>query len=287
MPWYVNGEPVEDAAIREEMRLMRPQYEASVTGMDPVEAEMQLKEWARENVIERILLRQTALADPEPVPVEILDQALEAARTTAGGQVGCGASNSDEEIRRQVEIEFRLQRLLARVQNEVKPPGEKAIADYYKKHRDEFRTPELVWVKHVVANIDESQEEAAARAKIEASYEELKNGSPFEAVADRHSDCAGNGGDLGWFPRGEMVEEFEDVAFSLPVGGMSGIFRSPFGFHVLKVYGRKPAGVRPLADVRDHIVEALLQERRQQALEDYLDQLRAKADITQKKLVTP
>ena len=71
MPWYVNGELVDDAQVRDEAQMMRPRYQETVTDMDPIEAEMQLREWARENVIERILLRQTALADPEPVPPEI------------------------------------------------------------------------------------------------------------------------------------------------------------------------------------------------------------------------
>jgi hypothetical protein len=287
MPWFVNGEQVDDGAVRDEIRMMRPQYEASVTDMDPVDAEMQLKEWARENVIERMLLKQVALADPEPVPAEVIESGLEAARTEAGGQVGCGTRTSDDEIRQQIESNFRVQRLLARVQAEVKPPGEKTIVDYYKKNRDQFRTPELIWAKHVVRNIDEGGDETVARAEIEKAYAELTAGAPFEEVADKYSDCAGNGGDLGWFPRGEMVEEFEEVVFKLPMGGMSEVFRSPFGFHVVKVFGRKPAGVRPLADVKDEIIEALSRERHQQALEDYLDALRAKADIRQNKSAAP
>jgi hypothetical protein len=285
MPWYVNDEQVDEAAIKEEMRLMRPQYEASVTGMDPIEAEMQLKEWARENVVERMLLKQTALADTEPVPPDIIEQGLQATRNDAGGQVGCGMRTTDEEIRQQIEAEYRLQRLLNKVQSEVKSPGEKAIADFYKKHRDRFRTPELCWAKHVVKNVEEPEKEQAARVEIEKAYEELRAGASFEEVADKYSDCAGNGGDLGWFPRGEMVEEFEKVVFSVPVNGTSEIFRSVFGFHIAKVYGRKPAGARPLQDVRDEIVEILTAERRQKALEDYLDALRAKADIRQTKSV--
>ncbi len=283
MPWYVNGELVDDAAVRDEARMMRPRYQEAFSDMDPIEAEMQLKEWARENVIERMLLKQTALADPEPVPAEFLDEALESARTEAGGVVGCGTRTSDDEIRAQADLEFRMQRLLQRVQSEVKEPSAKEIEAYYKKNRDNFRTPELCWAKHVVKNVGEGADETAARAAIEQAEADIKAGAPFEEVADKFSDCPGSGGDLGWFPRGEMVEEFEDQVFALPVGGTTGIFRSVFGFHVARVYGRKPAGVRPLNDVRDDIVEVLKQEKRQQALESYLDALRAKAEIKQVK----
>lgn len=283
MPWYVNGELVDETQVRGEASMMRPQFMQSAGNMDPVEAEMQLREWARENVIERILLRQTALADPEPVPAEVVEQGLEASRSDAGGLVGCGTRNSDEEIRQQVEIEYRLQRLLSRVHATVKAPAEKEIAAYYKKNREQFRTPELCWARHIVRNVDEHHDEESARATIEEALGELKAGVAFEEIADKHSDCAGNGGDLGWFPRGEMVEEFEEAVFQLPVGGMSEVFRSPFGFHIAKVYGRKPPGVRPLADVRDDIVNVLTQEKKQKALEDYLDALREKAEIRQSK----
>jgi hypothetical protein len=281
MPWYVNGELVDDTQVREEARMMRPRYQESVPDMDPVEAEMQLREWARENVIERMLLRMAAQADPEPVPPEIIEQGLANARTEAGGLVGCGTRNSEEEIRAQTEAEYRLQRLMARVHSGVREPSDNEIAAYYKKNRGQFQTPELCWAKHVVKNVGDGTGEAAARAAIEEAEADIRGGASFEEVADRHSDCAGNGGDLGWFPRGEMVDEFDEVVFRLPVGGTSGIFRSVFGWHIARVYGRKAAGVRPLGDVRDEIASILSQERRQKALEDYLDALRAKAEIRQ------
>ena len=59
---------VDDAAVRDEARMMRGQYMESVGDMDPIDAEMQLREWARENVIERMLLKAAAFADPEPIP---------------------------------------------------------------------------------------------------------------------------------------------------------------------------------------------------------------------------
>ena len=285
MPWYVNGELVDDTQVRDEARMMRPRYLESVTDMDPVEAEVQLREWARENVIERMLLKQVALADTEPVPDDVIEKSLEAARSEVGGLVGCGTRNSDAEIREQVETEYRLQRLVSRIHAGVKPPPEREVAAYYKKNREQFRTPELCWAKHIVKNVDEHHDEQSARASIDEALAQLQSGVPFEEVADKHSDCAGNGGDLGWFPRGQMVDEFEEVVFQLPVGGMSSIFRSAFGFHIAKVYGRKPEGLRPLPDVRADIVNVLSRERQQKALEDYLDALRAKADISQGKSV--
>jgi parvulin-like peptidyl-prolyl isomerase len=167
------------------------------------------------------------------------------------------------------------------VQESTQRPRPKDISDYYKKNKDRFWTPELIHAAHVVKNVNEHQDEATARAGIERAMEELRSGADFADVADRHSDCAGNGGSLGWFPRGEMVEEFENVAFALPSGGMSDIFRSIFGFHIAKVLERRPPGIRAFPDVKDEIEQALWREAREKAVEEYLDKLRAQADIRQ------
>ena len=281
MTWFVNGEAVDDAVVREEARAMRTRFMEEISGIDPVDAEMQLRDWARENVFERMLLRQQALADPESIPPEIIDQGLQTVRTEAGGQAGCGTRTSDEEIRKQVELQYRIQRLVQRVQENTQRPRAKDVSDYYKKNKDRFWTPELIHATHVVKNVDEHQDEETARAGIERAMEELRLGAEFAEVADRHSDCAGNGGDLGWFPRGQMVEEFENVAFTLSVGAISDIFRSGFGFHIVKLLERRPPGVRSFPDVKDEVEQALWRDAREKALEDYIDKLRAKADIRQ------
>src|SRR5215470_17078555 len=76
MAFTVNGELVEDSVIRAEASALRPRYEEVARNMDPIEAEMQLRDWSRENVIERILLRQEAASDPEPVSAEAIEQTL-------------------------------------------------------------------------------------------------------------------------------------------------------------------------------------------------------------------
>ena len=122
MAWFVNGEVVDDAAVRDEARMMRPQYMESIGAMDPIDAEMQLREWARENVIERMLLKAAALSDPAPVPPEVIAKAVEEAKTEAGGKVGCGTRTTDGDVRDQAETQYRIERLLVRVQSDVTPP---------------------------------------------------------------------------------------------------------------------------------------------------------------------
>jgi parvulin-like peptidyl-prolyl isomerase len=271
MAFTVNGELVEDSVIRAESSALRPQYEAAVQGMDPIEAEMQLRDWSRENVIERVLLRQEAAADPEPIPPDALEETLRSlhSRTKADG----------EELRKDVEIRMRVDRLLEKTTSKVAPPKHKEVADFYRKNKEQFRRPELVRAGHIVKNVDESVDEAAALAAIQKVQEELKAGASFEELADRHSDCAGNRGELGWVPRGQMVQEFEDVIFSLRENQISDIFRTVFGFHIAKVYERKPEGISDFAEVRETIESSLHRQKQERAVENFLDRLRAKAII--------
>jgi|YelNatPaOPRAMG01_1025707.scaffolds.fasta_scaffold06971_10 parvulin-like peptidyl-prolyl isomerase len=251
MPILVNGELIDDSVVSEEMAAMRPRYEEAMSDMDPLEREIQLKDWARENVIERTLLRQVAMRDPE---------------------LACGGEGEEE-------VAQRIQRLFHRITSSVPLPKPKEISEYYRKHKHEMRTPELVHAAHIVKNIDEENTEEQALAAITKIQEQLDAGADFFEVADEHSDCPGGGGDLGWFPRGQMVEEFEEVVFALQPGERSGIFRTAFGYHIAYVIDRRPEGIAEFPDVRDRIEALLLEQKRQQAVESYLDELRAKADV--------
>jgi parvulin-like peptidyl-prolyl isomerase len=279
MPLSVNGEIIDESLVRQEAAALRPRMIEAMAGEDPIALEMRVKEWARENVIERVLLRQTAAADPEPIDVELLERAVAQVRDQTPGQTGCIFPTQEDELRKEVETQLRVDRLVERLTAKVSAPRHKDVVEHYRKHKDSFLTPESIHASHIVKNIDEKQDEAAARAAIEQALAEVRGGATFAEVADRSSDCPGRGGDLGWFHRGQMVDEFEDVVFALEPGALSEIFRSPFGFHIAVLHARREAGPRTLEEVRPEIEEHLLQEKRQRVLEQYLDRLRAQADV--------
>jgi parvulin-like peptidyl-prolyl isomerase len=144
-------------------------------------------------------------------------------------------------------------------------PTRKEIDLYYKTHRSEFYAGDRVHALHIVKNLDGTVEREEALACLKRAEEELARGTEFGAVADRYSDCAGNGGDLGWFPRGVMVEEFESVVFEAPIGENTPIFETPFGFHIARVMERRAAGIPPLREVYDLVAEQILARRKAKA----------------------
>src|SRR5260370_12227907 len=279
MAFTVNGELVEDSVIRAESSSLRPQYEGAVEGMDPIEAEMQLRDWSRENVIERVLLRQEAASDPEPIATEVIEETLRNIQSQPTAQATCRTAEGADELRKDVEIRMRVDRLLEKTTSKVAPPKHKDVSDYYRKNKEQFRRPELVRAGHIVKNVGETEDEASDLAAIQKVQEELKGGANFEELADRCSDCAGNRGELGWVPRGQMVQEFEDVIFALKENEVSDIFRTVFGFHIAKVYGRKPEGFSDFAEVQESIVTALHRQKQEGAVANFIDRLKAKPVI--------
>lgn len=279
MPLLVNGERVDDTVLRDEERTIRPRLMEAMADEDPAAVEDRVRTWARENVIERILLRQQALADAEPVPEDAIEERLKEVNEQSAGQSGCIAPYDAGTLRKEIEIRYRIDRMVNRITAKVAAPKGKDVSDFYVKNREQFAVPEAIHAAHIVRNVDENAGEASARAAIEEARQAIESGAPFAEVADAHSDCPGRGGDLGFFPRGQMVDEFDTVVFALEPGEVSPIFRSPFGWHIATVIEKKAAGYRTLAEVRDEISATLHQQKRDKAVEQFLDRLMAQANV--------
>ena len=277
MALSINGEFVDDTVIRQETAALRQQYAGALEG-DTVEIEMRLREQAQQNVIARVLIRQEAARDPAPLDPEAVEAALAAVRSQSAMKAGCDPRAGEDVLRREIEARLRVERLLQKIGSKLARPRAKDVGDYYRKHRDEYHMPELIRAAHIVKNVDESTAEAAALEAIRAVQAQL-TADNFADLANEHSDCKGNGGDLGYFPRGQMVEEFDGVVFALKTGETSDIFRTPFGFHIARVVDRRGAGVRSLPEVKEEIEELLYQQKIRRAVDDLLDRLQANAEI--------
>jgi peptidyl-prolyl cis-trans isomerase D len=163
-----------------------------------------------------------------------------------------------------------LAQLRARV---VVLPGE--VEKYYRDNEPQYTTAEQVRASHILLKT-EGKDEAAVKAKAEALLKQVKGGADFAALAKKESEddqSKVQGGDLDYFGRGRMVKEFEEVAFSLPVGQVSEIVKSSFGFHIIKVTDKKPEAKRSLDEVRQQITEQLAFERAQTQATALADQL--------------
>jgi peptidyl-prolyl cis-trans isomerase D len=142
---------------------------------------------------------------------------------------------------------------------------------------EQYTTPEQVRASHILFKT-EGKDEAAVRATAEKVLAEVKAGGDFAVLAGKYSEdeaSKGKGGDLDYFSRGQMVPEFDQVAFTLPPGQVSDLVKTQFGFHIIKVTEKKAATVRPIDEVRPQIADQLKWERAQAQLTDLAARLQS------------
>lgn len=155
------------------------------------------------------------------------------------------------------------------------PPDRKALESYahsiYKKDPKRFEMPEEIRVRHILLRSTQPE----ARAEAQDLLAKLKTGADFAELAKAKSQDPGSaakGGDLGFFARGRMVGPFEDAAFGLKeAGAVSEVVETTFGFHIIKLEARRPAGIRSFDEVKETMVreaQATLINNRRKAEED-------------------
>lgn len=169
--------------------------------------------------------------------------------------------------------------LLDSVMAKVSRPTQAEIAAHYRQFAQTFYVPETLRAAHIVKNVDETATEEQAQAAILGIADQIKQGADFAELADRHSDCPGDGGDLGFFAQGEMVPEFDRIVFAMRPGEVSPVFRSLFGFHIAKVLERRPPRTPSLNEVRQRIEQELWSRKKTRAANNFVQALRSKAEI--------
>lgn len=149
---------------------------------------------------------------------------------------------------------------------------DKEVEVYYREHFKALKGQDEVHARQILLSSQESARKALSL---------LRQGQPFAEVARRHSlsPDAAQGGDLGFFPRGQMPAEFDAVVFTLPPGKISDIVKSAYGFHIFLVEEHRKAVQPSLEEATPEIRALLLERKKEKAYNDWLARLRAKAVI--------
>ena len=154
-------------------------------------------------------------------------------------------------------------------------PTEQQIKTRYDATKEEFKRQEQAHILHILIKVDPNAPpavDAAARAKAEGIVKQLRGGADFGALAKANSQdpsSAGNGGDMGFIDRGMTVEPFDQAAFSIPLNQISDPIRTKeFGYHIIKVLDRRPAGYKPFEEVRLQIASQIANQMAQDQAKD-------------------
>jgi peptidyl-prolyl cis-trans isomerase C len=259
----VNGDPITLAEFQE--RFGR-------TGVKPEQGvELEIKVEFLNRLIERKMMLIEAQRKRIKVGLPEINKKMEALRTEYGKDIKdlLASQGVDfEKWKSDIWEDIMIERLIASEVNRRVSVAPSDVRRYYQANSQEFEKPEQVRVRQIVVVTEEE-----AR-KVE---ELLRAGTDFAALAREKSTApeAERGGDLGYFAMGEMPAEF-NVVFGLPKGGISGVVKSPYGFHIFRLEDKRRAGKMGLDEVSKGIADKLRREKEDARYKQWLKELRAR-----------
>lgn len=158
------------------------------------------------------------------------------------------------------------------------------IKSYYEANKNRFETQAAIKARHILVrpdpkDADQAKAKADAKKKITDLLPKAKSGAKFADLAKAFSQDPGSakqGGDLGWFQKGVMIKAFEEAAFALNKGEVSGVIETEFGYHIIKVEDKKDGGYLPLKEAEPSIKQALAGDKAKAIAREALMTLDAK-----------
>ncbi len=284
MALIINGERIEDDALRQVGEQLG--REAGGGGAPEWERKgITLEDFAERMLVAQVLVRQEALRRYPKVSGKEINQRYkelrgqyesEQAFLTQLRQRGL----TPDAVRDDIAMGLRVDALLDEITDATPDPTEEELRRYYEAHRNDFAAPERIHAAHIVKHCgDNVLDVQAAHSMMREALVLLEEGMDFATVARRFSDCPENGGDLGFFARGQMVPEFEQAVFALEEGAISGVFQTPFGLHIATVLERVPAQQQDFDSVRAEVLRTLINAAENDAIDAFTDSLRAQATI--------
>lgn len=225
---------------------------------------------AKEEIIRTFILQALAVDYAKKEKLEITEKALEeevnSFRSSYPDDLSFRRALAEEGISLadwKAEMRTRLleRMIFKKMSAKVEGPKPNEIETYFQENKERYRLKERVYLRQIITD---------ELSKAEAIKDELRK-KDFSEVAKQSSVSpeAKNGGLIGWIEKGTV--DIFDKAFSLPVGGVSGVLESPYGFHIFKVERKAPAGFASLEEVRPLIVQFLMGKKEQALFASWLD----------------
>jgi peptidyl-prolyl cis-trans isomerase SurA len=192
---------------------------------------------------------------------------------------------SFEDFKQNLRTEIITQKV---IQQEVAPHinvTNQEVRRFYEQHKTDLAQPERVRLSEILISTDQAgddeQKLALDKAKAEDLLKQIRAGASFEDLAKKESQdpSSAQGGDLGFFGRGKLAKQLEDVTFAMKKDDVSDVIRTRQGFVILKVTDHLPGGVPSFAEAQDHVRDMLYMRDMQPAMRDYLKKLREDAYI--------
>jgi peptidyl-prolyl cis-trans isomerase SurA len=196
-------------------------------------------------------------------------------------------SKTVEDYRNKIRDQILISRVVGYEVRKRATVSTEEIEGYYSEHLKDYWIPEKLQLRHILFLIDDTLSEGdilIKKQKAQLALKKIRSGEDFVAVAKELSEdiSASTGGDLGEIERGKMVPEFEKAAFLLKEGEVSGLVKTPYGLHIIKIDKKISGQTLPLDQVRDKIENIFKDKKLKSEYEKYLAELKQAAFIENK-----
>jgi peptidyl-prolyl cis-trans isomerase C len=242
-----------------------------------------------EQLITYNVLKQEAFTRKVTFPEAELDAKVEQMRkpfaTDADFEKALTARNTTAaQLKNDARVDIQINKMMEAEVATAAAATEADAKDFYDKNPERFKQPDSIRASHILIMASETADDGtkkAARAKIDAVLKRARAGEDFAALAKEHSQdgSAAQGGDLGFFSRGQMVPPFDQAAFALKPSEISDVVTTQFGYHIIKLIERKEASTVPFEQVKPRVVDYLTNEKKQQRINAFIEEAKKRAKI--------
>lgn len=285
----INGQNITESEVAREEAMVMQRMASRLNPQQLESMKPNIRKQAVGSIVNRTLLMQAA----ESEGIEVSKEAITAKEDEIKKEFESEEALNEQlkksgmtmkEVLEEVEMGMKVEELIKKQTAHVKKATDEDVEEFYNSNTERFRQPERVRASHVLVKVgaeDTEQTKSEKRRKIEKIQMDIKQGGDFAAIASEYSDCPSkaSGGDLGFFSRGQMVKPFEDSAFALKPGEITGVVETKFGYHVIKLNEREGARTIPLNEVREDIADYLDRIKKQEEIKKYISGLHDAATI--------
>lgn len=274
----VNGEKISTEQLEQQLDQLKKQYPNMFEGADGEGRLLDFKQRLLDNLINQKLIEQAA--KDKGIKISDADIKKQIDQLKAGFKDDAqfkdalkSAGMTEAALTEQIRQQLMTQKLIESLSADQKVT-EADIKDYYAANKSQFFQKESKRASHILFKVEDKKKAAAVLARIE-------NGEDFSTLAKANSidtATAAKGGDLGW-PSVTYVPEFQAALDKLNKGEMSGLVQTPYGWHIIKVTDERKGSQQSLAEVKSQIEQIIIQQRKADSYQKFLNDLRKKAEI--------
>lgn len=174
-----------------------------------------------------------------------------------------------DELKKRLVVEAYLKK---KVEEQSKVSDED-LKKFYDQNKEKFKTGDQVKASHILLKTEKEAKDILGQLKAGGNFEELAKKFSTDGAASK-------GGDLGWFGKGSMIPEFEKVVFAMKENQTSDVVKTKFGYHIIKLTGKRAAGERTFEDVKEQIKASMLPGKQQEVFQKLKEDLKKSGKYT-------